>query len=358
MATISLCMIVRDEEPVLARCLQSVRDAVDEIILVDTGSVDRTVEVAMQFTDKVHTFPWVDDFAAARNFAFSKASMDYQMWLDADDVIAPEDCRALLALKQDLTADVVMLPYHVSFDASGRPTFSYERERLFRRACGFTWEGAVHETITPRGVILHASPAVCHKKEHVNDPNRNLRILERLRTGRSLTPREQFYYARELFYHDRCEEALTAFREFLQAPDGWYEDRISACLTAARCCRKLGRTGTAQAFLCSSFIYALPRAEILCELGSLLLEQGRVREAVYWYEQALAVPLSPLAPGFQEPDCHDYIPLMQLCVCYDRLGNLEKACAYNERAGRIKPEDVNVLANRRYFRDQLRSSTG
>ena len=77
MSTISLCMIVRDEEDVLERCLNSAADLVDEIIIVDTGSTDRTREIAQKFTDKVLSFPWIDDFAAARNFSFSQATCDY-----------------------------------------------------------------------------------------------------------------------------------------------------------------------------------------------------------------------------------------------------------------------------------------
>ena len=72
MAKISLCMIVRDEEEVLERCLESIADCVDEIVIVDTGSVDRTKEIAQRFTDKIYDFQWVDDFSAARNFDFSK----------------------------------------------------------------------------------------------------------------------------------------------------------------------------------------------------------------------------------------------------------------------------------------------
>ena len=77
MATISLCMIVKNEEAVLDRCLSSVSDLVDEIIVVDTGSTDRTREVAARFTRQIYSFPWRDDFAAARNESFSHASMDY-----------------------------------------------------------------------------------------------------------------------------------------------------------------------------------------------------------------------------------------------------------------------------------------
>ena len=88
MITISLCMIVKNEEKLLARCLDSVADLMDEIIIVDTGSTDRTKEIAARYTDKVFDFAWVNDFAAARNFAFSKASMKYIYSADARDFTA------------------------------------------------------------------------------------------------------------------------------------------------------------------------------------------------------------------------------------------------------------------------------
>lgn len=90
MPTISLCMIVRDEAAVLERCLQSVAHLVDEIIIVDTGSVDETKTIAAAFTPHLYDFPWQDDFSAARNFAFSKGTGDYLFWMDADDVLPPE----------------------------------------------------------------------------------------------------------------------------------------------------------------------------------------------------------------------------------------------------------------------------
>ena len=69
------------------RCLSSVKGLVDEIIIVDTGSTDATKQIALQYTDQVFDFAWIDDFAAARNYAFLKANVEYCMWLDADDVI-------------------------------------------------------------------------------------------------------------------------------------------------------------------------------------------------------------------------------------------------------------------------------
>lgn len=91
MITLSLCMIVKDEEDVLRRCLDSVKEIVDEIIIVDTGSTDKTKLIASEFTDKIFDFKWCDDFSKARNFSFSKATKEYIIWLDADDVILEED---------------------------------------------------------------------------------------------------------------------------------------------------------------------------------------------------------------------------------------------------------------------------
>jgi glycosyltransferase involved in cell wall biosynthesis len=96
MFTLSVCMIVKDEEPVLARCLACARRFADEIIVVDTGSVDRTKEIAAGFTDRVYEYAWRDDFAAARNYSYSLANCDYIMWLDADDVVEAQPALPVL----------------------------------------------------------------------------------------------------------------------------------------------------------------------------------------------------------------------------------------------------------------------
>ena len=101
---ISVAMIVRDEEQNLRRCLESVQDLVDEIVVVDTGSVDATVEVATSFGAKVSHFTWVDDFAAARNFALAQAAHPWRLVLDADEWIVDRDAArtALDAVRQQV----------------------------------------------------------------------------------------------------------------------------------------------------------------------------------------------------------------------------------------------------------------
>ena len=94
--SLSVCLIVKNEQPVIARCLSCVKKFADEIIVVDTGSTDATAEVTKKFTDKIYSYEWEDDFASARNFSLEKASCEYVMWLDADDVVSDENAHKIM----------------------------------------------------------------------------------------------------------------------------------------------------------------------------------------------------------------------------------------------------------------------
>ena len=205
-------MIVKDEEMHIARCLESVADLVDEIIVVDTGSSDRTVEIASQYTTNIYFYPWREDFSEARNYSFSKASMEFCMWMDADDILEETEKDKLLQLKQTLSSDVdmVMMKYNTAFDEDGKPSFSYFRERWIRNCSEYRWVGAVHEVISPSGNIVYSDIAVSHKKINAGDPDRNLKIYQKaLAEGKTLEPRQQYYYGRELYYHKKYEEAVS-----------------------------------------------------------------------------------------------------------------------------------------------------
>ncbi len=352
MPTISVCMIVKNEEMHIARCLDSVAELVEEIIIVDTGSTDRTVEIASGYTSKVYSYPWKDDFSDARNYSFSKASMDYCMWMDADDIIEETEKEEFLRLKQDLPpgTDMVMMKYNTSFDEAGKPSFSYFRERWIRNSPQYRWIGAVHEVIPPGGSIIYSDIAICHKKMNAGDPDRNLKIYQKLLAdGKVLEPRQQYYYGRELYYHRQYEEAVSVLEQFLLLEEGWIENKIEACSVCARCYDQLGKEQCALAALLRSMSYDLPRAELCCEIGKHFLERGNFQNAIYWYETALNAPKKEYAGGFTLPDCYDYIPLLQLCVCYDKLGDRQKAKEYNEKAGACKPYSQAYLYNKRYF---------
>lgn len=352
MATVSLCMIVKNEEDVLARCIESVAGLVDEIIVVDTGSTDRTQEVAARFTDKVFRFSWQDDFSAARNESFSHASMEYCMWLDADDVLLEADQAAFRRLKGTLdpAVSVVMAPYHTGFDESGRVTFSYYRERLIKNRVGMRWAGAVHEAVSPIGNVIYADFAVTHQKTRPSDPDRNLRIYQaQIAAGKELEPRQQFYYGRELYYHQRWKEALAVFHAFLAKGQGWVENNIDACCHCAYCYNELGQKDEALSSLFQTFQYDRPRAEVCCDIGLWFFQREQYSQSAYWYALALTCTRDDRRGCFVSTDCYGYLPCIQLCVCYSKLGDWERAEAFNELAAFYKPDSPAVLHNRTVF---------
>jgi tetratricopeptide (TPR) repeat protein len=156
-ARISLCLIAKDEEQMLPGCLASVEGAVDEIVLVDTGSTDRTREIARAAGARVFEQPWRGDFSAPRNEAARHATGDWILVLDADERLAPGAGAALRAAVIGAAWDVGFLPLHnaVRLDArpedvvsgaarSGTPALL---PRLLRNADGLAWEGLIHEEV-------------------------------------------------------------------------------------------------------------------------------------------------------------------------------------------------------------------
>lgn len=357
MITISLCMIVKNEEDTLKRCIDSVKDIVDEINIVDTGSTDKTREIAAGLTKRVYDFKWINDFSAARNFSYSKATKDYILILDADDVLLEEDREKLKNLKKTLPpeVDIVLMPYNVGFDSSGNVTLSYYRERLSRRSKNFQWQEPVHEHLSYSGNVIYSDVCITHKKIHPTEAGRNLRIYEGLvEQGRELTPRAQYYYARELFYNGRHEEAIAYFEKFLEGQMGWIEDNIRACLMLAKCKSALkDRRGRLHALL-RSFEFDTPRAEACCEIGYYFKEHRDYNRARFWFELALKLEKPKGKLGFNMIDYSGYIPNIELCVCCDKMGMLEEAYKYHKAAQQYKPNSAAVLYNEEYFNRVLK----
>lgn len=351
MSSISLCMIVKNEEDVLARCLDSVKDIVDEIIIVDTGSEDKTKEIAKLYTTKVFDFQWKDDFSLARNYSFSLATMDYILWLDADDIILDNDRAKLMELKEsiDPNVDVVMMKYNVGFDESGNVTMSYFRERLLKRIKNYRWKDPVHEYIELRGKIINNDIAITHRKNKPSN-DRNLKIYKKtVSRHKNLSPRCLYYYAKELYYNGKIQDAIKYYNKFLETKAGWREDNIFACYELAQCYKFLEDREKELRVLLKSFKYDLPRAEICCELGYFYKDKKEFDKAIFWFETALRLNKVDESWAFTIHDCWGFVPALELCVCYYEIGNIEKAIEYNNLAGNYKPEDSAIVHNKDFF---------
>lgn len=358
MITISLCMIVKNEERMLGRCLESVGEIADEIIIVDTGSTDDTISVAKKYTDKIFFFKWCDDFSAARNFSFSSASKDYILWLDADDIISEEDKKKFLALKETLPPDIdtVMLPYNVAFNSLGKSVFSYYRERIVRRASKLAWNEPVHEHLTIGKKVVQLDAAVSHMpgQRQEGHSDRNLLIYQKLiNEGRELSSRGLFYYARELKSHGLNDKAIEQYEKFIIRDGIWKEDAISAAIDLSDCYMSKKDFEKALQVLSLSLIRDIPRAEVLCRIGFIYFQQGDILKSIFWYNLALNVP-KPISWGFVSHDYYGYIPHMQLCMLHDCIGDHDEAYSHHKAAKALQPNSDAVAYNEAYFNKKLK----
>jgi tetratricopeptide (TPR) repeat protein len=162
--TISLCMIVKNEEAMLAQCLESVSGIVDEIIIVDTGSEDRTVEIAKRYGARVYHHPWENDFSLARNQSLGYATCDWIFILDADEVLVKEDFAKLRLSTHIPDMNVISVSVHNKHLVTGEITSFLPSVRLWRRKLNLYYEGIVHNQLClpPAETVLRADVKLIH----------------------------------------------------------------------------------------------------------------------------------------------------------------------------------------------------
>lgn len=217
--TMSAVIIVKNEEKMLAECLESVKDA-DEIIVVDTGSIDKTKEVAAKYTDKIYDFPWIDDFAAARNFAKSKATMDWCISIDADEVL---ESNGIALLKSGLSTDSNVVKVHM-----WSPNDDFHVPRVFRNRPSIQWVGRVHEVLNESmGPQSNVKINYRFGDSHALDPDRNIRLLEKAYADDPKNTRGMFYLAREYEYRGQHQESKELFLKYLDVST-WMPERADA----------------------------------------------------------------------------------------------------------------------------------
>jgi len=229
---LSACLIVKNEKDHIKDVLSSLA-GVDEIVVVDTGSQDNTVELARGFTDKVFTdFPWVDDFAAARNHALSKCTGDWVISIDADEVLEKGGVDKIRTLIEKAAPE--QLHFSVLMKAKGSRQI-HNLPRIMRNDGTVSWMGAAHETLTP--VQANRTDVVItygYSTAHTLDPDRMLRILAKIVNGPSGTPRDLYYYAREYWYRRDYVQAERLFGEYIMIAT-WAPEKADALLYQARC---------------------------------------------------------------------------------------------------------------------------
>ena len=315
--TISLCMIVKDEAKTLPRCLERAVPWVDEMILVDTGSTDATVEVARGFGAQVYAFAWNDDFSAARNVSLSYATGDWILVLDADEILEPETGKQLRALDQrpalDETSEELPLAATLLRWEEGAQQAPYTLvTRFFRNREDIRFNRPYHETVD-------------ESLEVIRQTNPGMQIL--MLPGIGL--RHSGYQAKVINAREKFKRAYTIMAAYLEANpyDAYTLNKLGALYGEQK------DWAQSLAMLRSGLMVASPddsltRYELHYHMGLARRGLKQLDKAVDCYRQALEQPV---------PNVVKLSSLMNLGSLLKLLGQLEAAAKQFEQAIEVDP---------------------
>ena len=334
MITISVCMIVKNEANVLRRCLDSLKGIWDELIIVDTGSNDSTREIAKEYTDKVYDFEWVDDFSAARNFAMSKATMEYIYIPDADEVIDEFNQKRFMQLKENLLPEIEIVEMRYVNQLSNGTVYNFDKEmrpKLYKRLREFTFIDPVHEMVRLDPVVFESDIDIIHKPETLHS-DRDLRIFSKaIRENGMLSDRLTRMYARELMVSGKesdFTEAKPYFKSIVSNSDKEDILKISYII--------LAETAAIENDPASLMKYSLKdiagkgTSETCTILGAYYENKGEYEEAAIWYYNARYEVEPEINIRYKGE-----LPLKGLIRVYEALGDEETAHTYEDELDRI-----------------------
>lgn len=353
---LSLCMIARDEEDVIGRALASAAPWVDEMIVVDTGSRDRTLEIALAAGAIVHAHPWQDDFALARNQALAHASGDWILSLDADEELAPGSGELLRAVAARRTAELTAYAIEVRnrHDRDGHEEwFTSQAPRLYPRHGKVRWERPIHEQLVHAGGRLEVVPApelalVHHGylgavRAAKDKEARNLRLLSRAAATAPGDAFAQYTLGQEHYVRRDWPAAIAALERAIalgrdrRDAEGFlayaYALLTGACFESGDHARgvAVGSEGAAR------FEYA----DLLCNLAACHLARDEREAAGAAYERARALAAKPAAWS-GDGAATTWRPLQGLASLAFLSGDHARALALYREAMGFAPERAHL----------------
>ncbi len=353
--SISAALIVKNEETTLPRCLASIRDVVDQIVVVDTGSLDSTRDVARSYGAEVHEFAWRQDFAAARQFSFDRTRGGWVIWLDADDELLNAKAVRETAQAASSAVDGFYWKYIVAFDGHGSSACELWRERCVRNEGRFRWQGRVHEVLvgSPGSVLVRDDAVtVVHRPPHVRpyrDARRNLDILEAeyASTRANPDPRLLLYLGNEYAYHGSRELAVEFLRRYVGIAV-WNDEKYLAQVRIAALLRHMQRYDDAIDAALTALKTRPDWPQAYFSLGETYYFLRDWPKVVHWIECGRRLPLPDTLCVIHPLECR-YDWIIHYCNALFHVGRLADAHEWSKRALAIRPDDPWHLENVRIF---------
>jgi len=348
MVTLSLCMIVKNEEAFLEKSLQSVQGLVDEIIIVDTGSTDTTKEIARRFTSKVYEFTWCDDFAAARNESLKYATGEWILILDADEVIAREDfvhLKEVIGLNENVGFNLIHRNYTNDVKAAGWVSGQDDRYleskvangwwqtpiiRLFKNSKGIKFEGVVHETVDnsllKNGTIGELNIPIHHygklDLQHLHEKNRLYETIGIKKIVNGGDYNSFYELGRQYAENGKLIEAKVVLKQSVDLFGGWGD----SWFMLGSVCLMLGHLQDARFSLQQAIMLKRDFAPSYANLGVVCVKERKLEEALIYFGKA--VELNPV----------DAMSYKNMGLCFDELGRKEEAYLAFKKAIELNPK--------------------
>ena len=391
MEDFSVVVIAKNEEKTLPRLLKSL-EGVNEIIVVDTGSTDNTVEVAKSFGAKVESVgdrfietPTLEDiktfkkrygfkpsfttesklfnYAEARNYGMTLASNDFVFQPDADEEVEwdIDEVRNILPFCDQLT-------YRFCFahNPDGTPALEFAHCKFFRRSRGH-WVKKVHEIVADREDITeqenltritYTDAIYLHHWQDFSSENRGnyLPKLEYAILEKENDDRNTYYLAREYYYASQYKRAIDMFHKYLKM-SGWKPERSQAYIFMGDCYKYMGDYDNAILHFHKAMIEDDSRREPFFACAMAHAERGQPKSAIIYLKAALEIPYNP----------HYYLNFMsiydwetheQLSYMYDKIGDYDNAQHHWLETLKARPADARILSNGKWFCRKIEKEKG
>lgn len=366
MPAISLCMIVKDEERRIGRCLDSVRASVDEIVVVDTGSSDGTKRICLDAGATVYDLPWAGDFASARNFSLEKASGDWILWMDADEELSADDPNALKTLVEHRADPLVPIwLVHLYGEEPPDDDRSYRSTgfRLIRNGVGLSFAGRIHETLDvsrlsrtmrlnpPRSLFIRHYGYM--DSGYTEKADRNLIALQRWKGTDADEPWIDYHMAAEYHRHGDQAKALETINASLI---GFLNKGVLPPALAYKLKYEIltfsQEFDAAYASIDKAIALYPDYVDLHFYKGVALYEKGL-------FEGAASAFLHCLMLGEYYPQylvmrgTGSFMALYRLGLCYERLNLLDQALEAYRQAISLYPDYGEAKARQRAIADRL-----
>ncbi len=335
--TISACLIVKNEEKFLPQCLESIKNAVDEIIVVDTGSTDRTVEIATSFGARVYHHPWRNSFSEARNHSISYAVCDWILQIDADESLEQADIPLLHSLIRTRVHTAILVALYSTLPGG---LSKHYFTRIFRRGKG-RFEGIVHNQLVFEGCALQSEIRIQHygynlpgsemqkkykrsgdllRQQLAEDPNNAFVLANLIRNYRN-----EGNYDKVI---ELCEMGLQNLTLQKDVTSINHKQRMYIDLISARINQKqLDRA----AEICKDAINEAPDSlDILFAMGEIFLKKEAYKDSLNTFKKYLVTKEKESKnPAFNlyivDSYAYEHKAYNNIGICYDRLGSLAEA---------------------------------